>query len=62
LNFSPELVGTVAAFITTLGWLPQILKIRRERAAGSISIGTNALLASGCSCGRFTACPSVRGR
>jgi MtN3 and saliva related transmembrane protein len=49
VNPSPELIGTIAAFITTLGWVPQIVKILRERAAGSISIGTNALLASGVS-------------
>lgn len=47
MNVSPELVGTIAALITTLGWLPQIVKILRERAAGSISLGTNAMLASG---------------
>jgi MtN3 and saliva related transmembrane protein len=47
LNVSPELIGSVAALITTLAWLPQIIKILRERATGSISAGTNALLASG---------------
>lgn len=47
LNVSPELVGGIAALITTFGWLPQIVKIVRERAAGGISLGTNAMLASG---------------
>ena len=44
-----EIVGAVAAILTTLAWLPQILKIRRERKAGDISLGTNAALATGIS-------------
>lgn len=44
---SIELIGSLAALITTLGWLPQIVKILRERKAGDISLGTNATLASG---------------
>lgn len=42
-----DLIGTVAAVITTLCWLPQIVKIVRERDTTSISLGTNAALASG---------------
>jgi MtN3 and saliva related transmembrane protein len=42
-----EIVGSIAALITTFAWLPQILKIRRERKAGDISLGTTAALASG---------------
>lgn len=42
-----ELIGLLAAIVTTLGWLPQILKILRERKAGDISLGTNATLVSG---------------
>ena len=42
-----ELVGSVAAIITTLAWLPQIMKILRERQARDISLVTTATLASG---------------
>lgn len=42
-----DLIGSAAAVITTLCWLPQIVKIVRERDTTSISLGTNAALASG---------------
>lgn len=44
-----ELIGSVAGIVTTVGWLPQIIKIRRERQAGSISLVTNVVLACGVS-------------
>ena len=44
---SVEIVGSIAAFITTFAWLPQILKILRERRAGDISLVTQSTLASG---------------
>ncbi|WP_394886435.1 SemiSWEET family sugar transporter [Mesorhizobium sp. AaZ16] len=47
LHPSIEILGSLAALITTLGWLPQILKIVRERKAGDISLVTNATLAGG---------------
>lgn len=42
-----EIVGALAAVITTFAWLPQIMKIMRERQARDISLGTTATLASG---------------
>lgn len=42
-----EIVGSVAACITTFAWLPQIMKILRERQARDISLITTAALASG---------------
>jgi MtN3 and saliva related transmembrane protein len=42
-----ELVGSLAAVITTLAWLPQIVKILRERQARDISLVTTATLAFG---------------
>lgn len=42
-----EIVGALAAVITTFAWLPQIMKIVRERQARDISLGTTATLASG---------------
>lgn len=40
-------MGTIAAFITTFAWLPQIVKIVRERKAGDISLVTRSTLAGG---------------
>ncbi|MEK1888177.1 MAG: SemiSWEET transporter [Phyllobacterium sp.] len=42
-----ELIGSLAAVITTVGWIPQILKIVRHRETASISIVTNASLMLG---------------
>ena len=47
LPISIELVGSIAAVITTFAWLPQIIKILRERKAGDISLVTQSTLASG---------------
>lgn len=42
-----EAIGSVAAVITTLAWLPQIVKVLRERQARDISLATNTALAVG---------------
>ena len=42
-----EIVGSIAAVITTFAWLPQIVKILRERQAHDISLITTASLATG---------------
>jgi len=42
-----ELVGSLAAAITTLCWIPQIIKIVRHRQTDSISLVTNVSLALG---------------
>lgn len=47
LHLSVEILGSMAAFITTFCWLPQILKILREKKAGDISLLTTGALASG---------------
>ena len=47
MQHSVELIGSLAAVITTLAWLPQILKILRERSARDISLAATAALASG---------------
>lgn len=47
MHFSVEIIGSVAAFITTFCWLPQILKILREKKAGDISLLTTGALATG---------------
>ncbi len=42
-----ELVGGIAAVITSLCWLPQMLKIMRDRETAGISLVTNAFFAAG---------------
>nr|WP_256473163.1 SemiSWEET transporter [Phyllobacterium sp. 21LDTY02-6] len=45
--FHIELVGSLAAIITTMCWIPQIMKIVRYRETASISLITNVSLALG---------------
>jgi len=47
LHLVYEVIGSIAAVITTFAWLPQIVKILRERQARAISLGTTATLAGG---------------
>jgi MtN3 and saliva related transmembrane protein len=47
LHLFYEVVGSIAAIITTFAWLPQIVKILRERQARDISLTTTAALATG---------------
>lgn len=42
-----ELLGAVAACITSLCWLPQLIKILRDRRAADVSLATNAAFALG---------------
>jgi len=42
-----EILGSLAAVITTLGWLPQLLKIRREKKADDISLVAIGTIATG---------------
>lgn len=42
-----EWLGLVAAAITSLCWLPQLLKIARDRRADGVSLATNAFFAVG---------------
>ncbi|PSJ58227.1 hypothetical protein C7I85_20425 [Mesorhizobium soli] len=42
-----ELIGTIAAVITTFAWLPQIVKILRDKQTSDISWGTTGTLAAG---------------
>ncbi|MCO4315841.1 SemiSWEET transporter [Phyllobacterium sp. 21LDTY02-6] len=47
MPFHIELVGSLAAIITTMCWIPQIMKIVRYRETASISLITNVSLALG---------------
>lgn len=42
-----EIIGSLAAVITTFAWLPQILKILREKQARDISLVTTSALSVG---------------
>jgi MtN3 and saliva related transmembrane protein len=44
---SIEAVGTIAALCTTLCWLPQTLKVIREKRTEGISIATQAIFSVG---------------
>jgi MtN3 and saliva related transmembrane protein len=47
LETTIQLIGSLAAVITTIGWFPQVLKIVRERRADDISLIANASIAAG---------------
>jgi MtN3 and saliva related transmembrane protein len=42
-----EFIGAVAALITTLGWVPQVAKVARERRTGDISLAATGSIAVG---------------
>ncbi|RJT39285.1 hypothetical protein D3227_13870 [Mesorhizobium waimense] len=42
-----EIIGAFAALITTLGWIPQVAKVARERRAGDISLFATGSIATG---------------
>lgn len=42
-----EAIGTCAALITTLGWVPQLVKLARERKADDISLAATSAIAIG---------------
>ncbi|MEX6506586.1 SemiSWEET family sugar transporter [Jiella sp. M17.18] len=44
---SLEWVGALAAAMTTLCWLPQIMQLAKTRQTAGISLATNAFLAAG---------------
>jgi MtN3 and saliva related transmembrane protein len=45
-----DAVGVVGAFLTTACWLPQVLKIIRDRDTRAISFPTNLAFAAGVGC------------
>lgn len=42
-----EAIGALAALITTLGWVPQVVKLARERKADNISLIATGSIAAG---------------
>lgn len=43
-------LGTVAGILTTIAFLPQVLKVWRSRSAKDISLGMYAIFAVGVAC------------
>jgi len=46
-GLSPDLIGTVAAILTTGCWVPQALKIIRTRETAAISLTATLIFAAG---------------
>lgn len=47
MNLYVELIGTLAAIITSLCWVPQMVKMFRERQAAGVSLIANSAFAVG---------------
>jgi len=47
LHSAIEIIGAIAALITTLGWVPQVTKVARERKTGDISLFATGSIAAG---------------
>ena len=43
-------LGTVAGILTTIAFLPQVVKVWRSRSARDISLGMYAIFATGVAC------------
>jgi len=44
---NPEIMGYLAAFLTTAAYIPQLIKVLRHRNTQSISLGMYAILTLG---------------
>lgn len=44
---NPEIVGAVAAFLTTAAYVPQTLKVLREKHTKSLSLGMYGMMTTG---------------
>jgi MtN3 and saliva related transmembrane protein len=47
VQFGATVIGLLAAILTTLAFVPQVLKTWRSRSTHDISLGTFALLVAG---------------
>ena len=43
-------LGTAAGILTTIAYLPQVIKVWRSRSTGDISMGMYAVLSAGITC------------
>lgn len=46
-SFFVDIVGSVAAFLTTICWLPQTVRIIKTKETSAISLASQAIFASG---------------
>jgi len=44
---NPEWIGMLAAFLTTAAYIPQLVKVLREKHTTSLSLGMYVLITSG---------------
>ncbi|MFW0777067.1 MAG: SemiSWEET transporter [Rickettsiales bacterium] len=47
---NPEIIGYIAAVLTTAAYIPQTLKVLREKHTKSISLGMYVMMASAIGC------------
>lgn len=50
---NPEWIGYAAAFLTTAAYVPQALKVVREKHTASISLGMYSMMTGGIACWFF---------
>lgn len=50
---NPEWIGSIAAFLTTAAYVPQALKVLREKHTKSISLGMYSMMTAGIACWFF---------
>ena len=44
---NPEIIGGLAAILTTAAYVPQVIKVARQRHTKSLSLGTYSMLSCG---------------
>lgn len=44
---NPEIIGTIAAFLTTVAYIPQVAKVLKHKNTQSISLGMYVMITSG---------------
>jgi MtN3 and saliva related transmembrane protein len=47
---NPEFIGYIAALLTTAAYIPQFLKVFREKNTASLSLGMYIMITSGIAC------------
>lgn len=47
---NPEFIGYIAALLTTAAYIPQFIKVFREKNTASLSLGMYIMITSGIAC------------
>jgi MtN3 and saliva related transmembrane protein len=47
---NPEIIGMIAAFLTTAAYVPQLIKVLRYKDTKSLSLGMYGMISSGIAC------------